>query len=133
MCRKMNFRKAIRATVRRLHAWTESRQRLVIAAMLSAVVVSVGYRLTVPGERTPPARPGMEAGGNPLTDGFSGIAATASMLGELLELQAMAGTLSARDTLGEADSLLLIEMLGRMDELEKRLASDYQKKNHHED
>lgn len=101
--------------------------------MLATVVVSVGYVLTVPRERTPPARPGMEAGSNPLTDGFSGIAATASMLGELLELQAMAGTLSARDSLGEADSLLLIEMLERMDELEKKLARDYQKKNHHED
>lgn len=132
MYRKMSFKHA-RRLVSCLRTWTESRPKLALCIMLAAITVSVGYVLKVPRERTSPARQNVDKVSAPVAEGLSGIAATAAMLGELFELQAMVGTISAGDTLAEADSLLLIEALGRMDELEKRLGKADKKTNDHED
>lgn len=95
--------------------------RQVFAAMLICMVTSVVLAFSVMRQQKIPAPSGMGKAGSEVASGMGQILSTGASLKEVLELQSQIGTILKKDSLDQADSLMLKEAFRRLESIHQKL------------
>lgn len=112
----------------RAKRFLESRPLAVFFAMVTAILVSIGFFLFAP-KKPPQKNTAQLSIQQPVTDGMVGIASTVSTLRELLEINSVLDGMLEKDSLDSTDSLLIEHAIDRIQLLEKQLAEDNKLQN----